>query len=255
MRRLFTLTAIVVATTLVGCETMKNVDVDKLTAVGSTAMKGISLTDGDIATLSNDSCAAIDKKSQIAPASSKYTTRLSQVVRGMPTTVNGQTANYKVYMAKDVNAWAMANGCIRVYSGLMDLMNDDELRGVIGHEIGHVALGHSKSRMQTAYAASALRGLAAASGNATVAALSDGQAGELGEKFINAQFSQTQESAADNYSFDLLTERKLDRKGLVTAFDKLSKLGGGGSGSSLMSSHPPSAQRSANMQKRLDSAK
>jgi len=78
----------------------------------------------------------------------------------MPTTVNGKTANYKVYMTKDVNAWAMANGCIRVYSGLMDLMNDDELRGVIGHEIGHVALGHSKSRMQTAYAASAVRGLA-----------------------------------------------------------------------------------------------
>jgi Zn-dependent protease with chaperone function len=29
----------------------------------------------------------------------------------------------------------------------------------------------------------------------------------------------------------------------------------GGSGSLLMSSHPPSAQRSANMQKRLDSGK
>jgi len=149
----------------------------------------------------------------------------------------------------------MANGCIRVYSGLMDLMNDDELRGVIGHEIGHVALGHSKSRMQTAYAASAVRGLASAAGG-VAAQLSQSQAGELGEKFINAQFSQANESAADNYSFDLLTERKLERKGLVTAFDKLAKLSGGSSsGSSLMSTHPPSAERSARMQKRLDAAK
>jgi putative metalloprotease len=148
----------------------------------------------------------------------------------------------------------MANGCIRVYSGLMDLMNDDELRGVIGHEIGHVALGHSKSRMQTAYAASAVRGLAGAAGG-VAAQLSQSQAGDLGEKFINAQFSQANESAADNYSFDLLTERKLERKGLVSAFDKLAKLGGGGTGSSLMSSHPPSAERSTRMQKRLDAAK
>jgi hypothetical protein len=75
------------------------------------------------------------------------------------------------------------------------------------------------------------------------------------EKFVNAQFSQANESAADNYSFDLLTERKLERKGLVSAFDKLAKLSGGATGSSLMSSHPPSAERSARMQKRLDAAK
>lgn len=254
MRRFFTLTAIVVATTLVGCETLPNFDAGKLTAVGGTALKALSLTDADITTLSNESCAAMDAKSQIAPANSKYTTRLNQVVRAMPTNVNGKTANYKVYITKDVNAWAMANGCIRVYSGLMDLMNDDELRGIIGHEIGHVALGHSKAGMQAAYATSALRGLAGASGNSTVAALSQGQAGELAEKFLNAQFSQAHESAADNYSFDLLSERKLDRKGLVSAFDKLAKLSGG-SGNSLMNSHPPSAQRSANMQKRLDSGK
>ena len=44
----------------------------------------------------------------------------------------------------------MANGCIRVYSGLMDMMTDAELQGVIGHEMGHVALSHSKKSMQAA---------------------------------------------------------------------------------------------------------
>ena len=254
--RTFTLAAIVAATTLVvGCETMKTMDTAKLTDAGSTAYKAMSLSDGDIASMSDQSCAAMDQKSQIAPASSKYAVRLAQVVRGMPTSVNGKTANYKVYVTPSVNAWAMANGCIRVYSGLMDLMNDDELRGVIGHEIGHVALGHSKARMQTAYAASAVRGLAASAGGVT-AALSQSQAGDLGEKFINAQFSQSQESAADNYSFDLLTSSKLERKGLVTSFQKLAKLSGTTStGSSIMNSHPPSAERAAAMQKRLDSGK
>ncbi|VEB54342.1 Putative metalloprotease yggG [Salmonella enterica subsp. enterica] len=42
--------------------------------------------------------------------------------------------NYKVYETKDVNAFAMANdGCIRVYSGLMDMMTDNEVEAVIGH--------------------------------------------------------------------------------------------------------------------------
>ena len=253
MRYLPVAAAVLAASALVGCETMKNADTGALAQAGGSAFKAMSLSDGEIATMSDQSCAAMDQKNQIAPANSRYAARLNQVVRQMPATVNGKTANYKVYMTKDVNAWAMANGCIRVYSGLMDLMNDDELRGVIGHEIGHVALGHSKSRMQTAYAASAVRGLASAAGG-VAAQLSQSQAGDLGEKFINAQFSQANESAADNYSFDLLTERKLERKGLVSAFDKLAKLGGS-TGSSLMSSHPPSADRSARMQKRLDAAK
>jgi len=253
--RYLPIAAAVAALALVGCETMKNADTSALTQAGGSAFKAMSLSDGEVATMSDQSCAAMDQKNQIAPAGSRYATRLNQVIKQMPTSVNGKAANYKVYMTKDVNAWAMANGCIRVYSGLMDLMNDDELRGVIGHEIGHVALGHSKSRMQTAYAASAVRGLAGAAGG-VAAQLSQSQAGDLGEKFINAQFSQANESAADNYSFDLLTERKLERKGLVSAFDKLAKLSGDATtGSSLMSSHPPSAERSARMQKRLDAAK
>lgn len=255
MRQFFPLAAIAMSLSLVGCETMKTMDVSKLTDVGGSAMKAMSLSDGDITAMSDQSCAAMDQKNQIAPANSRYTTRLNQVIRAMPTTVNGKTANYKVYMTPDVNAWAMANGCIRVYSGLMDLMNDDELRGVIGHEIGHVALGHSKSRMQTAYAASAARGLASAAGG-IAGQLSQSQAGDLAEKFVNAQFSQSQESAADSYSFDLLGERKLERKGLVTGFQKLAKLSEGKSSSnSLLSSHPPSTDRAAAMQKRLDSGK
>ncbi|STL35893.1 peptidase, M48B family [Escherichia coli] len=43
---------------------------------------------------------------------------------------------------------AMANGCVRVYSGLMDMMNDNEIEGVLGHELGHVALGHSLAEMK-----------------------------------------------------------------------------------------------------------
>jgi Zn-dependent protease with chaperone function len=222
-------------------------NVNGLVDAGGSLFKAATLSDADVKTLSEQACAESDKENKIAPANSPYTKRLAAIMAGLKD--SGVPVQAKVYLTKDVNAWAMANGCVRVYSGLMDMMNNDEVRGVLGHEIGHVALGHSKSQMQVAYTAVAARGALAASANGTVAALSQSQLGDLSEKLINAQFSQAQETAADDYSFDLLTKNKANRQGLVTAFEKLAKLDGGKSG--MFDSHPGSADRAKRMQSRL----
>lgn len=221
-------------------------------SAGASALKAATLSDADVKDLSDKSCATLDGQSSIAAAKSPEARRLAKIVKGMPATVNGVPLDYKVYLTKDVNAWAMGNGCVRVYGGLMKLMNDNEVRAVIGHEIGHVALGHTKSTMQTAYAASAARQVAASAGNSAVAALSNSQLGELAEKLVNAQFSQVQESAADDYAFDLLTAAKLNRNGLVSSFEKLAKLG---DENSMFSSHPPSSERAKHMRERLAAKK
>lgn len=249
------LTAVSVVVLLSACNGKNGITSDKattLTSAGTTALKAATLSDADVKDLSDKSCAALDAESKIAPAKSKEALRLAKIVKSMPTTVNNVSINYKVYITKDVNAWAMNNGCVRVYSGLLALMNDDEVRGVIGHEVGHVALGHSKAAMQTAYTASAARQAVSAAGNQAVAAISNSQLGDLTEKLINAQFSQVQESAADDYSFDLLTAAKLKREGLVTAFEKLAKLG---NTSSMLSSHPSSSERAQHIRDRIANKK
>lgn len=223
-----------------------------LITAGKSAVQAATLSDADVMQLSEKSCAELDGKSKIAAPKSKYALRLARIVKNMPKAADGVTINYKVYETKEVNAWAMNNGCVRVYSGLMDLMNDDEVRGVVGHEIGHVALGHSKKSMQVAYAAGAARQAAAASGNSAVAALSSSDIGAIAEKLVNAQFSQTQETDADDYSFDLLTAAKLKREGLITAFEKLAKLG---DSSSMLSSHPSSSGRAQHIRDRIAAKK
>ncbi|WP_426400024.1 M48 family metallopeptidase [Ralstonia sp. R-29] len=215
-------------------------DMQGMTQAGSNLFQAASLSDNDVRTLSQQSCAQSDAENKIAPAKSTYTKRLAGIVPTLQ--ASGIPIDAKVYMTPDINAWAMANGCVRVYSGLMDKMTDDEVRAVLGHEIGHVALGHSKNAMQVAYATQAARGALAASGNGAVAALSSSQMGALSEAFVNAQFSQSQETAADDYSFDLLTRTKSNRRALVTAFQKLAKLDGGKS-AGLLSSHPGSQDR------------
>ncbi|MGT2494581.1 metalloprotease LoiP [Cupriavidus basilensis] len=233
---------------LVGCA---GTNVDGMMGAGTSMFKAASLSDGDVKTMSDKSCAELDSTSKIAAPSSSYAKRLTKIMAGLQS-AGVPNVNAKVYLTKDVNAWAMANGCVRVYSGLMDMMTDDEVRGVVGHELGHVALGHTKNKMQVAYAAMAAARRAGRQRQWRRGRLSASQLGELGEQLINAQFSQTQESAADDYSYDLLTKNKANTRGLVSAFQKLAKLDGGKSG--MFSSHPGSEDRAKHIEDRIKSA-
>jgi len=238
--------------TLASCSSMSSMDPNQLLQSGQLATQALSLSDSDVRTISDKSCAQLDSENKVAPASSQYTQRLNKISKQLGDNINGVPVNYKVYITKDVNAWAMANGCVRVYSGLMDLMNDDEVRGVVGHEMGHVALGHTKKAMQVAYATSAARSVASSAGG-VVGNLSASQLGDLSEKFVHAQFSQSQESAADDYSFDMQKKKGYNPAGLVTAFQKLASIDGGKS--SMLDSHPSSPARAKHIQDRIASGK
>ena len=229
-----------VGTTLLlsGCQ---NMDSNGLMTSGAEAFQAYSLSDAQVKALSDEACKDMDGKATLAPANSTYTQRLNKIASALGDNINGQPVNYKVYMAKDVNAFAMANGCIRVYSGLMDMMTDNEVEAVIGHEMGHVALGHVKKGMQVALGTNAVRAAAASAGG-IVGSLSQSQLGDVGEKLVNSQFSQRQESEADDYSYDLLRKRGINPSGLATSFEKLAKLEEGRQ-SSMFDDHPASVER------------
>ncbi|WP_392566050.1 M48 family metallopeptidase [Utexia brackfieldae] len=228
---------------LSGCQ---NFDTQGLMSAGTQALQVATISDSDVKTLSDKSCAEMDAQAKLAPANSPYTTRLNKIADSLGYSVNGTALNYKVYLTSEVNAWAMANGCVRVYSGLMDKMTDNEIQGVVGHEIGHVALGHSKHAMQIAYSAEIARGAIASAAGGVIASLTQSQLGDIAEQFVNAQFSQKQELAADNYSFDMLSKKGISPAGLATAFDKL-----GGGEATLLSSHPSSSARAQNIRSKL----
>ncbi|NUF50630.1 M48 family metalloprotease [Gilliamella sp. ESL0250] len=233
---------LVAAMSLAGC----NMNPNDAVNLGMKGLKAATLSDNDVKDLAKQACAEMDAQSKVAPAKSAYAKRLKKIAKALGNNLDGTPINYKVYITKDVNAWAMANGCVRVYSGLMDMMTDNEIEGVLGHELGHVALGHSKKAIQVQYATEIARDAAAVSGNAAVAKLSKSSLGALATAVINSQFSQKQEQDADNYSFDYLIKKKINPAGLATAFDKL-----GGGDSSILSSHPSSSDRAANIRKKL----
>ena len=139
----------------------------------------------------------------------------------------------------------MADGTIRLYSGLMEMMDDGELRFVLGHEMGHVVRNHIRKKLQLAYAASALRkGIASQAG--TAGALAASQLGGFTELLVNAQFSQQEEREADDYGAGFLERQGYDRKPAISALRKLAPLG---NNHSFLASHPAPGVRADRLEK------
>ena len=119
-------------------------------AIGSASktVQAFTLTDEQMAAYVKESVDWMDEHNPVLPADDPYTIRLNRLVDGI-TDADGIPLNFKVYNVIDVNAFACPDGSVRVFSSLMDIMNDDELLGVIGHEIGHVVKRHSKNAFKT----------------------------------------------------------------------------------------------------------
>ena len=88
-----------------------------------------------------------DAQQPALPAGDPYAERLERLTSRYAA-VNGVPLNFRVYRTPQVNAFATADGSIRIYSGLMDRMSDDELMAVVGHEMGHIRNSDSLGAMR-----------------------------------------------------------------------------------------------------------
>ncbi|MDE6533503.1 MAG: M48 family metallopeptidase [Muribaculaceae bacterium] len=226
-------------------------------AVGGAAkaVQAFTLTDKQMAEYVKESVDWMDKNNPVLPEDDPYTQRLRRLTEGI-TDADGIPLNFKVYNVIDVNAFACPDGSVRVFSSLMDLMNDDELLGVIGHEIGHVLKHHSKNAFKTELLTGALKDAVASTGG-KAAALTESQLGTLGQSLINAKYSQKQEKEADDCGYDFLKSKGKNPWGIVMSFEKLQTLEGESGGnqsyiSKMFSSHPETKARIEAMTKRCE---
>ncbi len=216
------------------------------TEAGMEAVKAITLSDAEVREIAAQSSDRFDSQNSIASTGDKYADRLNRLV-GHHFQEGDIQFNYKVYLSETVNAFAMADGTIRIYSGLMDMMNDGELRFVVGHEMGHIIKRHIHKKVQLAYAASAVR-KGIASQNSEIGDIARSGLGALVEQLANAQFSQLEEKEADDYGLTFLKNKGYDPKDAVTALEKLATLG---KNHSFLSSHPDPDKRAQRLKDQL----
>ena len=121
----------------------------------------------------------------------------------------------------DVNAFACGDGSVRICAGLMDVMTDEEVMAVIGHEIGHVIHTDSKDAMKNAYFRSAVKNAAGAA-SSQVAKLTDSELGAMAEALAGAQYSQKQEYEADAYGVEFCVKNNIDPYGMYKSLNSFS---------------------------------
>ena len=201
---------------------MAQFNLKKAVSGGLKAAKAVTLTDKQMAEYVKEYIDWMDKHNQVCADDNPYTIRLKKLTDGL-TDADGIPLNFKVYYVIDVNAFACADGSVRVFSSLMDIMTDEELLGVIGHEVGHVAHRDSKDGFRTALLTSALKdGISSQGGKA--ATLTESQLGDLGEALVNATYSQKQERAADDYGYDFLKKAGKNPWAMALSFQKLKQM-------------------------------
>ncbi|MFV0564581.1 MAG: M48 family metalloprotease [Flavobacteriaceae bacterium] len=220
------------------------INLGKATGALEKGVKALSFSNNDAKTLAKEAVDWMDENNPVAEANDPYAVRLERVF-GNHKNEDGLALNYKVYVVTDINAFACADGSVRVFSSLMDILTDDELLAVIGHEIGHVKNEDTKDAMKAAYmkAAAMEAGSAASS---TVATLNDSQVGEMASAMLDASHSRKQETQADTYSYDFMKKHNYNVVAAYTAFKKLALLSAGSDikgFEKMMSSHPDSEKR------------
>ncbi len=144
--------------------------------------------------------------------------------------VNRNNFAWEVKIIDDLetlNAFATPGGYIYVYTGLINYLDsEDQLAGVMGHEIAHSDQRHSTKQMTKSGAIDLL--LSAALGEREAVR-------QVVGGIIGLRFSRTHETEADEYSVRYLCGTDYNAAGAAGFFKKI---GGAGSPPEFLSTHP-----------------
>ena len=219
--------------------------------VGEEMRKLVELTDQQFIDLGRRCARELDSKNKCIALPDRRAARLSALV-SPHAEEDGIHVSVKLYDSPLVNAFALPDGSIRVFSGLLDIASDDELRAVLGHEIGHVVQNHAKSATRVAMLASAgaKAALTAANGDSHKLESLEAVAAHIAQALVGATFSRSQERQADDYAFAFVMAHEYSPDGLVSLFAKLGNERKG----SAFASHPPSGLRADRMRDLIDKA-
>ncbi len=151
---------------------------------------------------------------------------------------------------KTVNAFALPGGKVGVYTGLINLASsDDEIAIVMGHEIGHVTARHGAERMSQGLVAGLIgAGVEVATENSKHKDLVRVAYG-LGATGATLAFSRGNESEADFIGLRYAAKAGYNPMAAITFWRKMAAQKEGAAPIKWLSTHPPHAERIADLQK------
>ena len=169
------------------------------------------------------------------PAAYGHIERIRDSILATSDVVYRDLFTWEVHIIRDdavLNAFAAPGGYIYVYTGLIKyLETEDELAGVMGHEIAHADRRHSINQMKKQYGTQLLLDVVLGKEN-------QGQITQMAQGLLALKNSRSDESEADEYSVRYLCETDYNASGAAGFFEKLIEEQDGECTGQFMSTHP-----------------
>ncbi|MBM3254076.1 MAG: hypothetical protein FJZ16_07480 [Candidatus Omnitrophica bacterium] len=169
--------------------------------------------------------------------------RLNIIGKNIAQVCERQDVKYRFFVIreKEINAFSIPGGYVYVNSGLMEKNSDDELAGVLAHEIAHVAARHSIKKMQAVMGYNLLMSLAFSHSEAVEVERTVGIAMNL----VSLGYEREDEKEADRLAVRYTYKAGYDPYAIITMLEKLQKLEREDPLSTVvfLRSHPPAKER------------
>ncbi len=151
---------------------------------------------------------------------------------------------FKVVNDMTINAFALPGGFIYVHRGIIETAdNEAQLAGVIGHEIGHVALRHGTNQASKATLAQGLLALGGAAAGSGVGGALAQMGGSLFASGVLLKYGRDAERQSDLIGTQILYDLNYDPRAMAQFFEKLEGESKGKRPPELLSSHPNPGNR------------
>ena len=160
---------------------------------------------------------------------------------------------YEFHLLRDdrtVNAFALPGGQIFITDALYRrLENEDQLAGVLGHEIGHVIHRHGAERMaKSGFIQGLIQSVMIGSGG-------DGSIAQIANvvgNYSSMKYGRDQELESDDFGVRLMIEAGYNAENLIGVMDILEEASGGSRQPEFQSSHPSPDNRRAEIKKAIE---
>ena len=142
----------------------------------------------------------------------------------------------KIVEDRSINAGSAGSGQFLVTTGLLRMANDEQLRGVLAHEIAHDDLGHP-AKMQ-------LVGAGVSVGAALLEKVFPGSAvvAPIAGTLITSSYSRPQEFEADRHAVAILRRAGYSKEVMIRSLSWIMQVEGN-SGGGILSTHPATDER------------
>ena len=175
---------------------------------------------------------------------------VDHIVQALAAQAPGAKYPYHAKAVNDptINAFALPGGPLYVNRGLIEAArSEDELAGVMAHEVAHVALRHGTHQASKAYLAQAGLGILGGllgQDSATTAQVVN-VIGGVGLNALFLKYSRDAESEADATGAQIMARAGYDPNAMADFFELLRAKGDQGSVATFFSDHPAPADREA----------